>query len=90
MATQRLADTRKAISDFERTLKLDPNYAPAYVELAAAKLRLAEFEPQDNRLAAFGAALEESKLLIERALALDPKDAQAYVVPSRISVAVSS
>ena len=79
MATQRLADTRSAASDFERTLKLDPNYAPAYVELATAKLQLAEFEVTDNRQANFDATVEESKLLIERALALDPNDAQAYI-----------
>jgi TolB-like protein/Tfp pilus assembly protein PilF len=79
MATQRLADTKAAITDFERTLKLDPNYAPAYVELAAAKLRLAEFENTDKRQTSFDAAREESKLLIERALALDPSNAQAYM-----------
>ena len=79
MATQRLADTKAAVADFESTLKLDPNYAPAYVELATAKVRLAEFEVTSNRVTAANAAVEESKLLIERALALDPNDAQAYV-----------
>ncbi len=78
MATQRLADTRAATADFERTLRLDSNYGPAYVELAVAKVRLAEFEVTSNRMAAASAAIEESKLLIERALALDPNDAQAY------------
>jgi len=79
MTTQRLADTKAAVADFERTLKLDPNYAPAYVELAAAKLQLAEFEITDKHQAVFDAAIDEGKLLIEQALALDPKDAQAYV-----------
>jgi TolB-like protein/Tfp pilus assembly protein PilF len=79
MATQRLADTRAAETDFERTLKLDPNYGPAYVELATAKLQLAEFEFQANRETTFNSAVEESKLLIERGLALDPNDPQAYV-----------
>jgi TolB-like protein/cytochrome c-type biogenesis protein CcmH/NrfG len=79
MATQNLADFREATTDFARALKLDPNYAPAYVELASAKLQLAEFEVTDNRRAAFDAARAEAKLLIEQALALDPNNAQAYV-----------
>jgi TolB-like protein len=80
MSTQRLADTREAADDFARVIKLDPNYSPAYVELATAKLQLAEFEIMENRPVAFESASDEAKLLIERALALDPNDAQAYVV----------
>ena len=80
MANQRLADIKAAAADFAHVLKLDPSYGPAYVELAAAQLQLAEFEVNTDRQAAFPAAFEESKLLIERALALDPTDAQAYIV----------
>jgi len=80
MATQRLADIQEAAADFARTLKLDPSYAPAYVELASAKLQLAEFDFRSDRMAAFESAGNEGKLLIEQALALDPNDAQAYVV----------
>jgi TolB-like protein/Tfp pilus assembly protein PilF len=80
MATERLADVHEAAADFERVVKLDPNYAPAYVELAAAKLHLAEYEITDKRRSTFDAAMEEGKLLIERALALDPNNAQAYIV----------
>ncbi len=79
MATQRLVDTREAVTYFTHALKLDPNYAPAYVELAAAKLQLAEFGATSNRAAAAGSAIDEGKLLIERALALDPNNAQAYI-----------
>ena len=79
MLTQRLADTREAADDFARVLKLDPNYAPAYVELATAKLQLAEFDFTGDRMAAFESAVDEGKLLLEQALALDPNDAQAYV-----------
>jgi TolB-like protein/Tfp pilus assembly protein PilF len=79
MATQRMADTKEAATDFARALKLDPNYSPAYVELATAKLQLAEFGPTSDRTAAFGSAIDEGKLLIERALALDPNNAQAYI-----------
>ncbi len=79
MLTQRLADTREAATDFTRALRLDPDYAPAYVDLAAAKLQLAEYEITDKHQAVFDAAVDEGKLLIEQALALDPKDAHAYV-----------
>lgn len=79
MASQRLTDFKPAIADFERALKLDPNYSPAYVELAAAKMRLAEFEVTVNRKAAVGNTVEEARLLLERALVLDPRNAQAYV-----------
>ena len=79
MATQRLVDFRQAAADFERALKLDPNYGPAYVELATAKMQLAEFTVTGDRQAQFESTSNEAKLLIERALALDPNDAQAYI-----------
>ena len=79
MATERLADMKAAAADFARVIRFDPNYGPAYVELASAKLHLAEFEVTDGRQATFDAASEESKVLIEQALVLDPKNAQAYI-----------
>ena len=79
METDRLADYKVAATDFERALKLDPNYAPAYVELANAKVLLAEYGPTGDRAAGFEAASDEAKLLIEQALALDPDNAQAYI-----------
>ncbi len=79
MATERLADAHEAAADFARVIKLDANYAPAYVELASAKLQLAEYEVTDKRRAIFDAAMEEGKVLIEQALALDPNNAQAYI-----------
>ncbi len=79
METDRLADYKIAATDFERALKLDPNYAPAYVELATAKVLLGEYGPTGDRAAGFEAATDEAKLLIEQALALDPDNAQAYI-----------
>ena len=78
MATQLLADTKSAAADFEHAIKLDPNYGPAYVELATAKVQLAEFDVTENRPTTLSAAIQEAKFLIERALALDPRNAQAY------------
>jgi TolB-like protein/Tfp pilus assembly protein PilF len=79
-ATQRTADVQAAADDFARVLKLDPNYSPAYVELADAKMQLAEFGINANRRSTFEATYEQSKVLIEQALALDPKNSQAYIV----------
>jgi TolB-like protein/Tfp pilus assembly protein PilF len=79
MATQKLSDFKLAATDFALALKLDPNYGPAYVELASARLQLAEFTVTGDRAEAFESASHEAKLLIERALALDPNNAQAYV-----------
>ena len=79
MASQRLADIKSAAMDFERAIKLDPNYGPAYVELATAKVQLAEFDVTENRTTSVNTAVQEAKLLIERALAIDPRNAQAYV-----------
>ena len=50
-----------------------PELRPAYVELATAKLQLAEFEITENRQEAANAAVEESKLLIERPWRWIPK-----------------
>ena len=79
MASQRLPDIKSAIPDFQRTIKLDPGYGPAYVELATAKATVAEFEVTSDRMDAFSKAVDEAKLLLERALALDPRNAQAYI-----------
>jgi TolB-like protein/cytochrome c-type biogenesis protein CcmH/NrfG len=79
MASQRLADIKAAAGNFEQAIRLDPNYGPAYVELATAKVQLAEFDMTENLRAEFGAAVAEAGVLLERALALDPRNAQAYV-----------
>ncbi len=79
METDSLTNYKLAAADFERALKLDPSYGPAYVELASAKLQVADFEGKSGHLAALSSAVSEGKLLIEQALALDPNDAQAYV-----------
>jgi TolB-like protein/cytochrome c-type biogenesis protein CcmH/NrfG len=79
MSSEQLADFHSAANDFAQVIKLDPNYAPAYVELATAKTQIAEFEITADRPAAFAAARGEANVLLERALALDPRNAQAYV-----------
>jgi TolB-like protein len=86
MATQRTADVQSAADDFARVIKLDPKYAPAYVELVNAKMQLADFVVTDQRRAVLYAAIEQCKVLIEQALVLDPANAQAYLARGYIRV----
>ena len=89
MATQRIADAKAAAADFTRVIKLDPSYGPAYVELAGAKMFVAEYEVTSNRQAEFRATIEECKVLIEQALALDPTNAQAFIERGHLRAAFS-
>jgi len=78
-ANDRVADTRDAIGHFERATRLDPEFANAYVSLADAKLFVAEYEVTDDRAERFEAALHEGRELIQRALAIDPENGDAYL-----------
>jgi TolB-like protein/DNA-binding winged helix-turn-helix (wHTH) protein/Tfp pilus assembly protein PilF len=79
MAKWRVADLDDAVEHFSQALRLDPAFAPAYVELAAAELRQAEFELTDDRQERFAAALQRGMELIDKALQLDPRNGPAYV-----------
>lgn len=79
MAKWRVADMDEAALHFSRAIQLDPSFAPAYVELAAAQLRQAEFEVTDDRQERFAAALSSGTELIDKALELDERNGQAYV-----------
>jgi TolB-like protein/Tfp pilus assembly protein PilF len=78
-ASDRIVDTREAIENFERAIEIDPEFADAYVNLAAAKMFVAEFELTDDRRERFEVAHRESRELVERALALDPENGGAYL-----------
>ena len=78
-ANDRVADTRDAIGHFERATRLDPEFANAYVSLADAKLFVAEYEVTDDRAERFEAALREGRELVQRALAIDPENGDAYL-----------
>ena len=68
-----------AISYLERAIRSDPGFASAYVELAGAKVRLAEYAAGDDQSARFAAALESANALIAKALELDPQSGEAYI-----------
>ena len=78
-STLRIADIKSAAAQFARAIKVDPKFAPAYVELASAQLQVAEFEITDDRQRRFEAALTDSTELIDKALELDPANGHAYV-----------
>jgi len=78
-ANARVVDTREAIGHFERAIRADPEFAQAYVRLAAAKVFVAEFEVTDDRNERFAKALSEGRELVERALALDPENGDAWL-----------
>jgi TolB-like protein/DNA-binding winged helix-turn-helix (wHTH) protein/cytochrome c-type biogenesis protein CcmH/NrfG len=79
MAKWRVADLGDAITHFSQAIRLDPAFAPAYVELAVAEVRQAEFEVTDDRKERFEAALQRGTGLIDRALQLDARNGVAYV-----------
>jgi TolB-like protein/DNA-binding winged helix-turn-helix (wHTH) protein len=80
MASLRLGDVTAAASQFSHSIELDPEFAPAYVDLADARLMLAEFEVSGDRRARFASAVEEGTRLVERALALGGANGHAYVM----------
>jgi len=76
--TLRIADSAAAAKQFAAAIRVDPQFAPAYVELANARLRVAEFDITPDREARFDAARTDAGRLIEKALSLDPYNSEAY------------
>jgi len=69
----------KAMGYFEQATKLDPSFAPAWAGLADSRVQLAAwgyFTPVEG--------YSKGREAVERALALDPNEADAYAVRGRI------
>jgi TolB-like protein len=79
LADARIADMQPAADHLTQAIRLDSRYAAAYVELAGATLRRAEFDSAGNRRAQFDAAVLRATDLIEQALAIDPGYGPAYL-----------
>src|SRR5262245_51070215 len=79
LATSNVSEIKTATGLFEHAVKLDPAFPAAYVSLAQAELFVAEFEVTEDRQERFAAALERGQALIEKALALDPENGDAYL-----------
>ncbi|HLB83505.1 MAG TPA: hypothetical protein VJK00_02155, partial [Steroidobacteraceae bacterium] len=70
LANVRVVDMTEAIGHFERSVKLDPTFAGAYVSLAEAEVFLGEYEATDDRQERFKRALLRGQELVEKAHAL--------------------
>ena len=79
LANVRVVDMTEAIEHFERSVKLDPTFAGAYVSLAEAEVFLTEYEITDDRQERFKRALLRGRELVEKALALEPNSGAAYL-----------
>ncbi|MFL6551550.1 MAG: winged helix-turn-helix domain-containing protein [Povalibacter sp.] len=78
LATLRVAEVKLAIGDFERALSLDPKFATAYASLARAHVALALRDVNEERRANLEKAVATAHKLLERALQLDPNNADAH------------
>lgn len=85
LATWRTADTKVAAEHAARAVSIDPNFAAAYVLLASARVRLAEYTAGETHERAFREALRDSRGLLDQALTLDPKDSRAYAARGYLS-----
>ena len=73
LANARVVDMTEAIEHFERSVKLDPTFAGAYVSLAEAEVFLGEYEATDDRQERFKRALLRGQELVEKALVAGSK-----------------
>jgi TolB-like protein/DNA-binding winged helix-turn-helix (wHTH) protein len=88
LATWRTADMAGAEQHAARAVAIDPKFAAGYVLLGVARLRAAEYDPGPDREKRFREALRDTRPLMERALALNPKDSEAYAARGYINAFV--
>jgi TolB-like protein/DNA-binding winged helix-turn-helix (wHTH) protein len=79
LASARVPDMKAAVDHLSRAVRIDPQFAAAYVALAQAELGVAEYEVTDSRDSRFDAALRRSLDLVARALELDPASGAAHI-----------
>jgi TolB-like protein/DNA-binding winged helix-turn-helix (wHTH) protein/Tfp pilus assembly protein PilF len=79
LADGRVTDLNAARNHLTRAIRLDADFARAYVDLASTELRLAEFEFDGDRRTRFEAARTRAGKLLEQAIALDSSDGYAYL-----------
>jgi TolB-like protein/DNA-binding winged helix-turn-helix (wHTH) protein len=79
LETWRLHDMQAAITRAAAAVNLDSRFAAAYVLLARATVRCAEFEVRADRPQRMAVALQHAQQWLQRALTLDPNASRAYV-----------
>ncbi|MFP4277219.1 MAG: tetratricopeptide repeat protein [Wenzhouxiangella sp.] len=73
-------DLRQAVADFREVLKEDPDAAAAYLGIAQAKMQLSALDGHlDIELFA-----EEAHALLDRVLALDPANTEAWLLKGEV------
>ena len=85
-ANDRVVDTRDAIGHFERAIRVDPEFAACLRQSRrgeALRRRVRGDRRQDR---AVRGALRESRALVERALAIDPENGDAYLQRAHLSI----
>ena len=85
LATNRVSDARAAITRFEQAVALDPAFAAAYLGIAEAALFAAEFEIIDDRQSRFESARRRGRMLVEKALSIDPANGEGYLHRAHLS-----
>ena len=79
LATQRVADAKLAIADFERAIRVDPKFSRAYAGLAQAHMLVAEGVMSRERAQNLEKASATARQLLEQALAINERDAGAHL-----------
>ncbi|MEZ5461229.1 hypothetical protein [Dokdonella sp.] len=72
----RRGDLDKAIAAFDRAIAIEPDYSPAY----SGKAFAIQLRPVWNMASANHAVLDETRRIADKALQLDPNNAEAYMV----------
>jgi TolB-like protein/DNA-binding winged helix-turn-helix (wHTH) protein len=79
LATERVADAKLAIAEFEEAIRVDPKFARAYAGLAQARLFAADYEMSRDRLRNVATVRAANKELLERALAINDRDSDTHL-----------
>jgi TolB-like protein/DNA-binding winged helix-turn-helix (wHTH) protein/cytochrome c-type biogenesis protein CcmH/NrfG len=80
VATLRAEDVQGAIAHYRRAIELDPRFSAAYSSLAEALPNTIMFRGSDQADGKWESMVQESRQLLERALELDPNNAEAFEV----------
>lgn len=79
LATQRVADAKLAIADFERAVQLDPKFARAYADLAQAHLYVAHGTMSRDRQQLIEKSSATAEKFLQRALEINEFDSDAHL-----------
>ncbi|MGH8250563.1 MAG: winged helix-turn-helix domain-containing protein [Steroidobacteraceae bacterium] len=79
LANVRVAELPAAIDSLAAAIRHDPEFAAAHVLLARARVELAEHDSSGAARRDFPQTVESAMQSLDRAIALDPKNGEAYV-----------